>query len=107
MCILVVVMQEAKYSSLHEWMDATGTDQRTLIALVKYHTGKDISPALMSMILRGSRRCSRWNASVIHLVTGVPMESLMEWPRRRESDQLSGKRPKVLADSLKETGDVV
>lgn len=62
-------------------MEKTGTNQTRLIARVMLETGQRISPALLSMILRGSKRCSRWNAFALHVVTGVPIEELIRWPR--------------------------
>lgn len=67
--------------SLQEWMDRTGASSRRLIELVKTDTGRDISPTMMSFILRGSRRCSLQNALVLHAVTGVPIKVLTQWPK--------------------------
>jgi hypothetical protein len=84
-----------QYASLHEWMDDTGTNQQRLIALVHEKTGHRISPAMMSMILRGSRRCSRFNAFALFVTTGVPMKTLTRWPQLSRADQDSGDSPKV------------
>lgn len=77
-------MRKQRYGTLHEFMERTGTNQTRLLELVKEHTGQRISPAMLSMILRGSRRCSRWNAFALHMVTGVPMAELTRWPRYTE-----------------------
>ena len=69
------------YASLAEYLDRTGTNQRRLIERILEQTGRVISPAMLCSVLRGSRRCSRFNALVIHVVTGVPMETLTKWPR--------------------------
>lgn len=74
------------YTSLAEYLDRTGTSQVGLIERIFKHTGVVISPSLMCYIVRGSRRCSHYNAMVIHLVTGVPVEVLREWPRTTNSD---------------------
>ena len=78
-------MPKARYKTLHDYLDRTGTNQTQLIRLVREQTGCTISPALLSMILRGSRRCSRWNAFAIHIVTGVPMDELTRWPRSTDT----------------------
>lgn len=83
--------------SLQEWMDRTGTSSRGLIALVKAETGRDISPTMMSFILRGSRRCSIENALALHAVTGVPIKTLKAWPKVSDSDNLSGRRSRRVA----------
>lgn len=70
-------------------MEKTGTNQARLIKLVAEETGRRMSPALISMILKGSRRCSRWNAYALHVVTGVPIEELTRWPRYAVEDKLS------------------
>ena len=74
------------YASLAEYLDRTGTNQRRLIERIREQTGRVISPAMLCSVLRGSRRCSRFNALVIHVVTGVPMETLTKWPRDTNSD---------------------
>ena len=74
------------YASLNEYLDRTGTSQVRLLERVKEQTGHVISPPLLCMILRGSRRCSRFNALVLHIVTGVPTEAMTTWPRSTNSD---------------------
>lgn len=72
-----------EYRSLHEWLDRTGTQQQTLARLI------GIADSTLSMLLRGSRRCSLPLAMRISEVTGVPVEKLVEWPKfqpRRRSD---------------------
>lgn len=81
-----MVMPDTRYATLQEYMEKTGTNQTRLIQLVKDMTGRDISKGMLSLILRGSRRCSRWNAFALHVVTGVPMAELTRWPRYTESD---------------------
>lgn len=68
-------------------MERTNTNQARLLRLVKEQTGRDISAAMLSLILKGSRRCSRWNAFALHIVTGVPMDELTRWPRYADSDK--------------------
>lgn len=77
-------MPKPRYKTLHDYLDRTGTNQGRLIEKVARVTGRRISPALLSMILRGSRRCSRFNAFALHVVTGVPMDELIRWPRYPE-----------------------
>lgn len=68
-------------------MEGTRTNATQLLDRVRRETGHSISAPLFSMILRGSRRCSRFNAFALHMVTGVPMDSMTEWPPRlSESD---------------------
>lgn len=76
--------------TLHEWLDRNGMSAAALCERIKKETGCAISPAMMSFILRGSRRCSHWNAMHIHAVTNVPVEELTRWPRASESDKDSG-----------------
>jgi plasmid maintenance system antidote protein VapI len=63
------------YKSLHEWLDRTGTPQYKLAEW----TG--ISEPALSMLLRGSRRCSLVKALRLSEFTGVPVEKLVEWPK--------------------------
>jgi len=77
--------------SLQEWMERNNVTSRRLLELVKAETGHVISESMLSFILRGSRRCSRFNAFAIHMVTKVPMDALTEWPRVSEVDKASGK----------------
>lgn len=68
-------MKTKAYSSLQDWMDRTGTNQTELArraGLTKPH---------LSMILRGSRRCSLRTALTLAKVTGVPVEKLTAWPK--------------------------
>jgi hypothetical protein len=80
-------MPKPRYKTIYDYMDRTGTSQRRLLQQVKDVTGRTISPAMFSMILRGSRRCSRWNAFALHIVTGVPMAELTRWPRYAETEK--------------------
>jgi len=57
-------------------MERTETNGTKLLAMVTAETGHHISPSLLSMYLRGSRRMSRYNAFAIHMVTGVSMDVL-------------------------------
>jgi hypothetical protein len=79
------VMPKTRYKTLQEYMEKTGTNQVRLLHLVKEQTGRSISAGMLSLILRGSRRCSRWNAFALHIVTGVPMDELTRWPRYTDS----------------------
>ena len=74
-------MRKPRYKTVYDYMEKTGTSQARLLSLVHQKTGRVISQQLFSMILRGSRRCSKWNAFAIHLVTGVSMDELTRWPR--------------------------
>lgn len=95
-----------RFRTLHEWMDGTGTNGQALIELVKQRTGLSLNAAVLSNILRGSRRCSWRNGWALHLTTGVPFESLIEWPRRRRLDQRLGRRRKPSRENLSENGNV-
>jgi hypothetical protein len=79
-------MEKQPYRTLHEFMEKTGTNATWLIKMVEAETGVRLSNSLISQILRGSRRCSRWNAFALHVVTGVPMEELLKWPRIPETE---------------------
>jgi plasmid maintenance system antidote protein VapI len=63
------------YRSLHEWLDRTGTPQYVLARRAK------ITDSTLSMLLRGSRRCSLDVALRLGEITGVPVEKLVEWPK--------------------------
>lgn len=69
--------KKPRYDSLHDWLDRTGTQQRILAKLAR------MSPGHLSMILRGSRRCSLQRALLLSTITGVPIERIAEWPRDR------------------------
>lgn len=62
-------------TSLQEWMEREGVNAAELARRTK------IQPSMLSMILRGGRRCSLKNAAVLHAVTGVPVEKLTQWPK--------------------------
>lgn len=76
--------------SLQEWMERHGVNNRRLLEMVKEETGHVISESMLSFILRGSRRCSKFNAFAFHCVTKVPMADLMAWPKPSEVDKQSG-----------------
>ncbi len=57
-------------------MERTGKTQLQLQTL----TG--IDQGTLSRILMGSRRCSLENALRLTETTGVPVENLVQWPRR-------------------------
>lgn len=63
-------MASRKYISLQHYMESTGTTARALLDRLFVETGRRISPAMFSYILRGGRKCSRWNAWGLHAVTG-------------------------------------
>jgi plasmid maintenance system antidote protein VapI len=70
--------QKAKkptYRSLHEWLDRTGTKQQTLARRA------GVTDSALSMLLRGSRRCSVVVALRLEEITGVPVKNLVAWPR--------------------------
>lgn len=69
------------YKSLHEWLDRTGTPQFKLARMA------DISEPALSMLLRGSRRCSLVKALRLSEVTGVPVENLVAWPKFQDSEK--------------------
>lgn len=62
-------------ASLQEWMEREGVSGAELARRAK------MQPSLVSMILRGGRRCSLKNAVILHAVTGVPVEKLTQWPK--------------------------
>jgi transcriptional regulator with XRE-family HTH domain len=68
-------MKTKAYKSLQDWMERTGTNQTELArraGLTKSH---------LSMILKGSRRCSLRHALTLSELTGVPVEKLTKWPK--------------------------
>lgn len=71
------------YRSLHEWLDRTGTKQRTLARRA------GISEQHISMLLRGSRRCSIRVALRLSSITGVPVEKLVVWPKFQDSEKIA------------------
>lgn len=83
-------MPKPRYKSLIDYMERTGTNHTRLLQMVNAKlaaaTRPPISPQLFSMMLRGSRRCSRENAWAFYVVTGVPMEELIRWPRYAETE---------------------
>lgn len=79
-------MPKPRYKSLPDYMERTGTSAKRLLEIVFEETGVHISPSFFSMILSGSRRCSKFNAFAIHTVTGIPMDELTRWPRYVESE---------------------
>jgi len=62
--------------SLHEWLDRTGRTQKWLAQQI------GVTDAHISMLLRGSRRCSVEKAIRLSKLTGVAVENLVAWPRR-------------------------
>jgi len=64
-----------QFRSLQEWLDRTGTPQYILARTC------GISEPALSMLLRGSRRCSLVKALRLSEFTGVPVENLVEWPK--------------------------
>ena len=68
-------MKTRGYSSLQDWMERTGTNQAELARRAK------MPKSQLSMLLKGSRRCSLERALVLSEITGVPVEKLVEWPR--------------------------
>lgn len=68
-------MKPRAYASLQDWMERTGTNTTELArraGMTKSH---------LSMILKGSRRCSLEKALLLSKITGVPVEKLKEWPK--------------------------
>jgi transcriptional regulator with XRE-family HTH domain len=70
-----IMKSKRAYRSLHEYLDRTGTQQQVLARRAR------MPESLLSMILRGSRRCSLENALRLAELTGVPVERLTKWPR--------------------------
>ena len=66
------------YRSLHDWLDRTGTPQYVLARMA------GMSEPALSMLLRGSRRCSLVRALRLAEVTGVSVENLVRWPQFQE-----------------------
>ena len=83
--------------SLQEWMEREGATAERLLERVRLEQGIVISRAGFSYILRGSRRCSMWNALALSAVTGVPVETLMAWPKVSGLSKQSVRRPKRVA----------
>lgn len=83
-------MPKRTYKSLIDFMERTGTNHTRLLARVNEKLAAasrpPLSPQLFSMMLRGSRRCSRENAWALYVVTGVSMEELTRWPRYAEDE---------------------
>ena len=69
------------FNSLHEWLDRTGTPQYVLARRA------GMTESALSMLLRGSRRCSLRKALALSSVTGVPVEKLVRWPQFDETRQ--------------------
>ena len=68
-------MRTREYTSLQDWMERTGTHQAELARRV------GMPRSILSMLLKGSRRCSLGNALKLAKVTGVPVEKLTQWPK--------------------------
>ena len=68
-------MNKKAYTSLQDWMERTGTNQTELARRA------GMTKAHLSMVLKGSRRCSLTKALVLSKVTGVAVEKLTEWPK--------------------------
>jgi plasmid maintenance system antidote protein VapI len=67
--------QHTPPATLQEWMEREGVNATELARRAK------ILPSLLSMILRGSRRCSIKTAVKLNAVTGVPVENIIQWPK--------------------------
>lgn len=67
-----------RYRSVQDWMMATGTNNVTLARRL------GIKESHMSNVLKKSRRCSLDVAVKMHKITGVPIETIAEWPPRYE-----------------------
>jgi plasmid maintenance system antidote protein VapI len=79
------VKNKPAYRSLHEWLDRTGTPQYVLARRAQ------ILESSLSMLLRGSRRCSLRVALRLHEVTGVPVENLVKWPKFQPTARMAKK----------------
>lgn len=79
--------------SLHEWMERTGTNGTRLLAML-HDRGMTMSPGMLSLLLKGSRRCSYVKALVLSDITGVPWRELTRWPRSSDPEKDSGRRSK-------------
>ena len=67
--------------TLNDWMQRTGTNGRQLLALLA-QAGRPLTAGTLSSILSRSRRCGLRTAQKLHEITGVPVESIVEWPPR-------------------------
>ena len=99
-------MEKRKYRTLQAYMEGTGTSARALLAKLRAETGHSISDGMFSYILRGSKRCSKYNALLLHVVTGIDMGDLTKWPKVQEQSKVSGKRLEPTLPNDKETSDV-
>ena len=70
-------MKKRPYESLSDWLDRTGTKQRDLAEMA------GLKESTVSMLLRGSRRCSVMTAIKLSDLTGVPVQKLIAWPQVR------------------------
>lgn len=66
-----------KTLTLQGWMEREGVTGAELARRTK------ITPSMISMILKGSRRCSLKNAVTLSAVTDgeVPVENIAAWPK--------------------------
>jgi len=62
-------------ATLQEWMEREGVSGAELARRSK------LTPSYVSMVLRGSRRCSLKHAVTLHAITGVPVENIAAWPK--------------------------
>ena len=64
-------------------MAGTGVNATQLIELMR-DCGEPISKGHMSDVLSGSRRCSLRKALILSQITGVSVEAIAQWPKRRK-----------------------
>lgn len=77
------------FDSLQDWMEKTGNNQACLREMLAERCGIKISHAHMSAVLTGRFRCSLGKAIALSAITGVPVEKLVEWPRRQYRKQVN------------------
>ena len=68
--------------TLQGWMERNGVNGEQLRVLLR-ERGKNISKGHLSGVLKGSARCSAVLAMTLRDITGVSIDTLLEWPRRR------------------------
>jgi transcriptional regulator with XRE-family HTH domain len=62
-------------ATLQEWMEREGVSGAELARRAK------LPPSYVSMVLRGSRRCSLKHAVTLSAITGVSVQNIAQWPK--------------------------
>lgn len=68
-------MKKKQPDTLQAWMEREGVSGIELARRAK------LTPSYISMVLRGSRRCSLKHAVTLNAITGVPVENITQWPK--------------------------